>query len=105
MLPYLPLATKTIIDFNNTNLLNNTLPIIITSISKEDAVKAKRFSPVEEHRIAIELDDNDKKEYDKQTAFINNSMTVIGNIENIKILLGHITLPRTRFQNRLRQNN
>ena len=27
---------------------------------------------------------NDKKEYDKQTAFINNSMTVIGNIENIK---------------------
>uniref|UniRef100_UPI0025964F6D hypothetical protein n=1 Tax=uncultured Parvimonas sp. TaxID=747372 RepID=UPI0025964F6D len=80
----LSIMTKTIIDSNNTNLLNNTLPIIITSISKEDAVKAKRFSPVEEHRIAIELDDNDKKEYDKQTAFINNSMTVIGNIENIK---------------------
>lgn len=80
----LSIMTKTIIDSNNTNLLNNTLPIIITSISKEDAVKAKRFSPVEEHRIAIELDDNDKKEYDKQTAFINNSMNVIGNIENIK---------------------
>lgn len=80
----LSIMTKTIIDSNNTNLLNNVLPIIVSNISKEDAIRAKRFSPVEEHRIMIELDDNDKKEYDKQTAFINNSMTVIGNIENIK---------------------
>lgn len=80
----LSIMTKTIIDSNNTNLLNNVLPIIVSNISKEDAVRAKRFSPVEEHRIMIELDDNDKKEYDKQTAFINNSMNVIGNIENIK---------------------
>lgn len=37
--------TKTIIDSNNTNLLNNVLPIIVSNISKEDAVRAKRFSP------------------------------------------------------------
>lgn len=78
------IMTKNIIDSDNTHSINSLLPIIITNISKEDANRAKRCTPVEEHRILIELEGKDKEEYDKQTAFINHSMSIIGSIENIK---------------------
>lgn len=78
------IITEFVTKTNDIALLDRIMPLITTDISREDAIRAKRCTPVEEHRIAVELDDIDREEYNKQTSFINNSMSVIGNIENIK---------------------
>lgn len=59
------------------------LPSINGEISVQQAKNAIICSPVEEHRIAVTISADDKAEYDKQSAYINNTMIVIGDIKNI----------------------
>ena len=59
------------------------LPSINGEISVQQARNAMLCSPVEEHRVAVTISADDRAEYDKQSAYISNTMVIIGDIRNI----------------------
>jgi hypothetical protein len=63
--------------------LSKLLPIINTNITQEVIRRENIYSPVKETCISVELEGEDRKEYDKCTDFINTSMAVFGDFENI----------------------
>lgn len=63
--------------------LYNILPVVGREIGVEQVRNAIICSPVEEHRIGAMLSSDDKAEYDKQCAYITNTMVIIGDIKNI----------------------
>lgn len=61
----------------------NLLSPINTGISSAQAKNVVLCSPVEEHRVSVDISPDDRVEYDKQCAYINNIMIIIGDIRNI----------------------
>lgn len=68
-------------DFNNN--VDNRINKIVVDIPANTAVNDCFSLPVEEEHIPIELSDADKELYTKYTNYINESMTIFGNLDNI----------------------
>ena len=65
--------------------VRNLLPNIAINTNVDNLQKtANIYSPVEEHRIGVYFDEEDKKEYDKQTDYINTSIKIFGELSNIE---------------------
>ena len=64
------ILTKNIMDNEFITKVRNLLPNIAINTNVDNLQKtANIYSPVEEHRIGVYFDEEDKKEYDKQTEF------------------------------------
>ena len=66
------------------NKVRTFLPCIETAELHIKNKLDKIYSPVEEHRIGVELSDNDKETYDKYTDYINTSISIFGSLDNIE---------------------
>ena len=79
------ILTENIMDNVFITKVRNILPNIstITNINNLQE-KANIYSPVEEHRIGVYFDSEDKEEYDKQTDYINTSIRIFGELSNIE---------------------
>ena len=65
------------------NYINSFLPLLRVNVSAEEIIKAKIQSPIEEHRIKIELDADSAERYKKQSDYIADSMKIFGNLETV----------------------
>ncbi len=65
------------------NYIINIFPLLTVDISAEEIVKAKIQSPIEEHRIQINLDADSAERYKKQTDYITDSMKIFGNLDTV----------------------
>lgn len=85
--------TRNIMNTEFINNVRNILPNIETSIS-DNSVKLDRiYTPVEEIRCGVDLSDEDRELYDKYTEFINTSISIFGNLDNIeKCKIGDVKL-------------
>ena len=75
--------TNNKINLETYNKINNLLPLLLLNISPDEIIKAKLQSPVKEHRIQINLDDESANRYKKQSDYITDSMKIFGNIETV----------------------
>lgn len=72
---------------SNQNIISNIrkhLPNIEVSVNKDDIQRELIYSPVEEHWYGVELSDDDLEQYNKYTEFINNTIAIFGNLQNIE---------------------
>lgn len=85
-------GTKFMLSILTENKMNNdfikNLRMILPNIEVDDYTKNIKFdtiySPVEEHRIKVELSEEDKKLYDKYSEYITTSITIFGELNNIE---------------------
>lgn len=73
-----PMNNQFIID------IRRILPEIAVSIGTNEIIFDRIKSPVKEHRIGVELTDEDKQNYDKCNKYINESISVFGDFDAIK---------------------
>lgn len=66
--------------YNVRKILPN-ITIVDTAITENTA---RIYQPVEEHRIGVELYDEDRHTYDKYTEYINTTLSILGNLYNIE---------------------
>lgn len=66
--------------------IHKLLPLINIENSTEEIKKINLCSPVKEIHIGVDLNNEDKNSYDKQSSYINNIMTIIDNVDNIKYI-------------------
>lgn len=66
------------------NSVRNILPNITTTVTPHDISQSIIYSPVEEHQHGVELSEEDRKEYNKCTEFINICVAIFGNLKNIE---------------------
>lgn len=78
------ILTKNIMNSEFIYNVRNILPAIDIDNTAIDNAKARIYSPVEEHRVGVELSDKDRKAYDKFTDYINVSISILGNLYNIE---------------------
>lgn len=78
------ILTKNIMNNEFIYNVRNILPAIDIDNTAIDNAKARIYSPVEEHRVGVELSDKDRNAYDKFTDYINVSISILGNIYNIE---------------------
>lgn len=60
------------------------LPNITSDVSISDLRSSLIYSPVEEYQIGVNLIDEDLEKYNKCTEFINQSVSIFGDIKNIE---------------------
>lgn len=78
------ILTKNIMNNAFITYVRKLLPDInidgLSDVGKEDRI----YSPVEEHRIGVELSDKDFDAYNKYTEYINTSVSIFGDLSNIE---------------------
>ena len=80
----LAILTKNMMNAGIINSIRTNLPNITTTIS-DNAIKSdKVYSPVEETRIGVDISDDDNIAYKKYTDYINNCISVFGELSNIE---------------------
>ena len=78
------ILTKNVMNNEFIYNVRNILPAIDIDNTAIDNAKARIYSPVEEHRVGVELSAKDKEAYDKFTDYINVSLSILGNLYNIE---------------------
>ena len=78
------ILTKNVMNNEFIYSIRNILPAIDIDNTAIDNAKARIYSPVEEHRVGVELSAKDKEAYDKFTDYINVSLSILGNLYNIE---------------------
>ena len=102
------ILTKNIMDNEFIINVRNILPNIDVAEYDKGAALDYINSPVEERRIGVELSENDKCQYDKYTDYINTSISILGNLDNIeKCKHGDIKLniSSVEFRNTIAKEN
>lgn len=79
----LNIITNNKLDLQIYNRIINLLPLLTLNITVEEIIKSKIQSPVKEHRIQVNLDEESANRYKKQTDYITDSMKIFGNIETV----------------------
>lgn len=79
----LAILTKNIMDTGFITNLRKVLPDLNVTVDKT-VVNPNIYSPVEEHRVGVDMTDEDKTIYDKYTEYINTSIAIFGNLYNIE---------------------
>lgn len=77
------ILTKNIMNNEFITNVRNILPSINIDNTADDNAKARIYSPVEEHRIGVELSADDRQAYNKYTDYINSTISILGNLDNI----------------------
>lgn len=78
------ILTKNIMDNNFINSVRNILPTI-ANVDLDTALRKDNiYSPVEEHRYGVELNNEDKELYDKYNEYIDSSIKILGSLDNIE---------------------
>ena len=77
------ILTKNIMNTEFINSVRNILPSINIEDTVAETNKARIYSPVEEHRVRVELSDIDKEHYNKYTDYINSTVSILGSLDNI----------------------
>lgn len=73
--------------------VTSILPILKTNITLNEIRNDHNKFPVEEEHIAVRLDDDDFKQYEKYTEYISQSVSIFGNFDNIeKCRIGDVNL-------------
>ena len=80
----LAILTKNIMNHDFINSVRNILPCINTGDADAAIRHDSIYSPVEEHRIGVELSAEDKERYDKYTDYITTSVSIFGDLDNIE---------------------
>lgn len=80
----LAILTKNIMNHEFINSVRNILPCIDTGDADAAIRHDSIYSPVEEHRIGVELSAEDKERYDKYTDYITTSVSIFGDLDNIE---------------------
>lgn len=71
------------LELENYNRIINLLPLINLNATFNEILKSKINSPVKEHRILIDLDEESFNRYKKQSDYITDSMKIFGNLETL----------------------
>ena len=79
----LNIATKNAMNAKTTMAIRTILPFIETSVSEMVAKQDLIYSPVEGHRIGVNLSDDDRLLYDKCTTYINQCVSIFGDLNTI----------------------
>lgn len=79
----LNVITNTKIDLGLYNSFVTLLPMLLINVNIEDIIKSKINSPVKEHRIQINLDEETFDRYKKQSDYIVDSMKIFGNLDTV----------------------
>ena len=78
------ILTKNIMDNGFINSVRNILPTI-ANVDLDTALRKDNiYSPVEEHRYGVELNNEDKELYDKYNEYIDSSIKILGSLDNIE---------------------
>ena len=78
------ILTKNIMDNNFINSVRNILPTI-ANVDLDTALRKDNiYSPVEEHRYGVELNNEDKELYNKYNEYIDSSIKILGSLDNIE---------------------
>ena len=102
------ILTKNIMNNNFVHNIRKILPnitIVDTAITENTA---RIYQPVEEHRIGIDISDEDRQSYDKYTEYINTTLSILGNLYNIeKCKKGdnQLNISATEFRTNLAKEN
>lgn len=79
----LAIFTENIMNANFTMSIRTFLPFIDTSVTTMSAKQDLIYSPVEGHRVGVELSDDDRKLYDKCSVYINQCVSIFGDLGTI----------------------
>lgn len=102
------ILTKNIMKPCFINEVRNILPNIGTVDLIKQVEIANVYTPVEERRIGIKLTDDDLKNYNKATEYINTSLSIFGDLSTIeKCKIGDIknNISATEFRYNIAINN
>jgi hypothetical protein len=102
------ILTKNIMNNEFITNVRNILPSINIENTAEVNAKARIYSPVEEHRVGVELSADDRKDYDKYTEYINTTLSILGslyNIERCKKGDNKLNISGAEFRNNLAKEN
>ena len=102
------ILTKNIMNNDFIYNVRNILPAIDIDNTANDNAKARIYSPVEEHRIGVELSADDKQAYDKYTEYINTTLSILGNLYNIERCKkgdDKLNISAAEFRNNLAKEN
>lgn len=78
------ILTKNIMKPCFINEVRSKLPNIGDIDISKDIINDNIYSPVEEHHIGVDLSDDALKEYNECTEYINTTISIIGDIDNIE---------------------
>lgn len=104
----LAILTKNIMNNEFISNVRNILPSIDTADLDIAIRQDNIYSPVEEHRYGVELSEDDRVIYNKYTDYINNSVSIFGDISNIeKCKKGDekLGISATEFRNTIANEN
>lgn len=79
----LNIITNNKLELKDYNKIINLLPLISINATFNEILKSKINSPVKEHRILIDLDEESFSRYKKQSDYITDSMKIFGNLETL----------------------
>lgn len=102
------ILTKNVMNNDFICNIRNILPSIDIDNTANDNAKARIYSPVEEHRIGVELSADDKQAYDKYTEYINTTLSILGNLYNIERCKkgdDKLNISAAEFRNNLAKEN
>lgn len=102
------ILTKNVMNNEFIYNVRNILPSISIDNTSDDNAKARIYSPVEEHRIGVELSDDDRQTYDKYTEYINTTLSILGNLYNIERCKkgdDKLNISAAEFRNNLAKEN
>lgn len=88
--------------------VRKVLPLIGVTVTAEDVANDSNYSPVEEHRIGVTLDDDTFVKYNKFKEFISTSVAIFGDFDNIdKCRNGvpHMNVSGATFRNQIAYDN
>lgn len=80
----LSILTKNIMDTDFITNVRYILPNIETTVSENSIRTDNIYSPVEEYRLGIDLSEDDYTLYQKYNEYINTSISVFGELDNIQ---------------------
>ena len=102
------ILTKNIMNNEFITNVRNILPSINIENTADDNAKARIYSPVEEHRMGVELSADDRIAYDKHTNYINTTLSILGNLYNIERCKkgdDKLNISAAEFRNNLAKEN
>lgn len=102
------ILTKNVMNNEFITNVRNILPSINIENTADDNAKARIYSPVEEHRVGVELSADDRIAYDKHTNYINTTLSILGNLYNIERCKkgdDKLNISAAEFRNNLAKEN
>lgn len=102
------ILTKNVMNNDFICNIRNILPAINIDNTVDDNAKARIYSPVEEHRIGVEISADDRQAYDKYTEYINTTLSILGNLYNIERCKkgdDKLNISAAEFRNNLAKEN